>query len=161
MIDFEYYQKFVPTTAVYPEAGTGSALEVVYLGLGLIGEMQEWEEAPDDDREVGDVLWYIASLCNVYGTSMHSLWYGNNRAPYTRPNLAEALKKHLRDGKNIYAVIEAYMLWALSQIFNARIAEGDHYQWVLGYIQKAMTDNKVKLLSRQEKGTLQGDGNDR
>lgn len=161
VIDFEAYQRFVPTTAIYPDAGTGSALEVAYLCLGMMGEMQEWEEAPEDDREVGDTLWYVASLCNVYNLGMHWLWYGNNRVPDVRPNLAEALKKHLRDNKVIQEVIESYMLWTLGQIFNARIAAGDTFIEVQRYLQRAMDANQAKLLARQEKGTLQGDGNDR
>lgn len=161
VIDFQAYQQFVPTTALYPDAGTGSALEVIYLGLGMMGEVQEWEETPEDDREVGDILWYIASMCNACNLGMCWLWFCNHRVPDVRPNLAEALKKHLRDDKEILAVIESYIMWTFDRIINARINAGDTDFEVQEYLPRAMAANQAKLLARQEKGTLQGDGNDR
>lgn len=160
-IGFYEYQRFVPTTAIYPDAGTGSDTEVIYLGLGIMGEMQEWEEDPKDDREVGDIFWYIASLCNVYGLDMHWFWHTKQKPPECRPNIAEALKKLLRDGKEIQPAIECYIHWAMARIFTSRVEAGDTFFSVQGYVQRAMGANQAKLLARQEKGTLQGDGNDR
>lgn len=70
------YQTQAATTAIYPQAGTGSALALAYVGLGLgeAGEVQgKIKKILRDDngiledakriaiaKELGDVLWYVA-----------------------------------------------------------------------------------------------------
>jgi NTP pyrophosphatase (non-canonical NTP hydrolase) len=74
--DFGAYQSAVATTAIYPGAGTGSALALAYVGLGLgeAGEIQgKIKKVIRDDegvlteaariaiaKELGDLLWYVA-----------------------------------------------------------------------------------------------------
>lgn len=73
------YQSMAAETAIYPEAGTGSALALAYVGLGLgeAGEVQgKIKKMLRDDagvldearriaiaKELGDVLWYVAQAC--------------------------------------------------------------------------------------------------
>jgi NTP pyrophosphatase (non-canonical NTP hydrolase) len=77
-LDFDNYQRATGETAVYPESGTGSALALAYVGLGLgeAGEIQgKIKKVLRDDggvltgekrsaiaAEVGDLLWYAAQV---------------------------------------------------------------------------------------------------
>lgn len=74
------YQTETATTAIYPQAGTGSALALAYVGLGLgeAGEVQgKIKKVLRDDagvltdekriaiaKEAGDILWYVARLAS-------------------------------------------------------------------------------------------------
>lgn len=78
--NFAAYQNAVATTAIYPDSGTGSALALAYvaLGLGEAGEVQgkvkkilrdEGGVLSDAARiaiakEAGDLLWYVARLAS-------------------------------------------------------------------------------------------------
>lgn len=79
------YQTFTITTAIYPEAGTGSDLELQYLTLGLCSESGEVAgkikkkirdgkmNLGDVMSEVSDCLWYIARLADSLGMTMEEL----------------------------------------------------------------------------------------
>ena len=75
--DYDYldrYQEFVRSTAIYPEAGTGTKLALAYAALGLVGEGGEVSEKIkkfvrdgklepfEVAKELGDVLWYVTRL---------------------------------------------------------------------------------------------------
>jgi NTP pyrophosphatase (non-canonical NTP hydrolase) len=77
-MDFKSYQEFVNTTKVYPEKHA-----IVYPALGLAGEagevsekIKKWLRGDRDldiselAKELGDVLWYIASMCTDLDVSM-------------------------------------------------------------------------------------------
>jgi NTP pyrophosphatase (non-canonical NTP hydrolase) len=83
----EGYQILTEQTAIYPEAGTGSAQALAYVALGLVGEAGEVANKVkkvlrDSDgqvseevrqtlvAEVGDVLWYLARLSTELKTSL-------------------------------------------------------------------------------------------
>ena len=65
--------------AIYPEAGTGSDLELYYLSLGLTSEAGEVagkiKKRIRDGKldignlayELGDCFWYLARLCDAIG----------------------------------------------------------------------------------------------
>jgi len=68
-------------TAIYPEAGTGSNLELYYLSLGLVSEAGEVagkvKKLIRDGKldvgnlayELGDCFWYLVRLCDAIGYS--------------------------------------------------------------------------------------------
>lgn len=73
------YQKFTRTTAIYPCSGSRDINEFSYLALGLTGEAGEVAEKvkkrirdgtwnrEDFVKELGDVFWYLARLCDATG----------------------------------------------------------------------------------------------
>ncbi len=84
-MNFNEYQKAAKRTAIYPDVGDN----LVYPVLGLNGEAGEVAEKVkklirDGDSvwgnmefvngvvdELGDVLWYIAAICNEIGITMN------------------------------------------------------------------------------------------
>ena len=92
-----YYQKEAIKTAIYPDE-----YKVVYPALGLAGEAGEVADKVkkiirdgntdyhhDIALELGDVLWYIASLANDLGYTMQDVAQMN----------IEKLKKRSRENK--------------------------------------------------------------
>lgn len=92
------YQERTSSTAIYPKE---KALE--YLALGLVSEAGEvagkvkkfirgdYDVLPREDleKELGDVLWYIAQMCEVMGLLMGDAAYFN----------LEKLQKRKKDNK--------------------------------------------------------------
>lgn len=80
-VSLEDYLNFTNTTAIYPEAGTGSNTELYYLSLGLVSEAGEVagkvkkliRDGVYDQggiiKEIGDVFWYAVRLCDAVGYS--------------------------------------------------------------------------------------------
>lgn len=83
MKDFDCYQKWTDTTAIYPEIGK----KFIYPILGLSGEcgelsekvkkiMRDKEGQPDESdivlikRELGDIMWCIARVATEFGLSL-------------------------------------------------------------------------------------------
>lgn len=80
-MDFETYQEATEQTAIYP--GQGEWVGKMYCTLALVGESGEVAEKMkkairegDDEyieqaeKELGDVLWYLARLCEEMDTSL-------------------------------------------------------------------------------------------
>lgn len=79
------YQLKTMKTAIYPEAGTGSDIEVFYLALGLTSEAGEVagkvKKYIRDGKldmgaiayELGDVAWYLARLADAMGYSFENI----------------------------------------------------------------------------------------
>ena len=91
MLDFATYQKQALTTAVYPGRGEGN---FTYPALGLAGETGEvcekLKKAIRDEggkisderrtllaKELGDVLWYVATLSTELGLDLEEIAAGN------------------------------------------------------------------------------------
>jgi len=90
-LTFEAYQRGAASTAVYPGRGEGNW---IYPALGLAGESGEIcekiKKAIRDDagtmteerrallaKELGDVLWYVATMCSELGLSLDEVAAGN------------------------------------------------------------------------------------
>jgi NTP pyrophosphatase (non-canonical NTP hydrolase) len=83
------YQKKTMETAIYPQAGSGSPIELYYLGLGIASEAGEVagkikkliRDGSYDSvaimHEVGDVLWYAARLCDALGFDLEDVMQVN------------------------------------------------------------------------------------
>jgi NTP pyrophosphatase (non-canonical NTP hydrolase) len=79
------YQKKTMETALYPQAGSGAAIELYYLALGLTSEAGEVAgkvkklirdgglDTVGIMNEVGDVLWYAARLCDALGFELEDV----------------------------------------------------------------------------------------
>ena len=75
VLDINDYTLAAQEYAIFPEAGTGSVSEGMYLALGLTGEAGEVSEKikklyrdgrfvhEDFVKELGDVFWYLTQLC--------------------------------------------------------------------------------------------------
>lgn len=87
---FDEYQKLAQTTALYPNQGKN----YIYTTLGLVGEAGEIaekikkvirdrdgiideERRADLEKELGDVLWYLAQLSTELGLSLDAVAAGN------------------------------------------------------------------------------------
>lgn len=166
------YQELAVSTAIYP--GT-----LAYPTLGLCGEAGELSGAWLDDRyddvqkETGDVLWYVANvaddagllLSEVCGRKTFRIPHGYNVFEAFQDlqvqcgKVAENVKKAIRDNDGVltdarksavsvalYGIMRCLASVALSQGFS---------------LHEAAKDNIAKLMSRKERGTLKGDGDDR
>lgn len=90
-MNFDDYQEATAETAVYP--GQGSTLGLLYVGLGLgeAGEIQGKikkilrdndgvitdEVAAAIDKELGDLLWYVARTADEIGRKLSAIAQGN------------------------------------------------------------------------------------
>lgn len=85
-MDFNKYQKFAESTAIYPNKGKN----VLYVALGLCGETGEVAEKVkkffrDSEAkmtpeirdnlvtEMGDVLWYLSSMATELGVDLSNV----------------------------------------------------------------------------------------
>lgn len=80
-VSLDEYLEFTNSTAIYPEAGSGSNLELYYLSLGLVSEAGEVagkvkkliRDGVYDQgglvKELGDVFWYLVRLVDAVGYS--------------------------------------------------------------------------------------------
>mgnify|MGYP000320667965 CR=1 FL=1 len=89
-MDANQYQNETLDVAIYPEAGTGSDLELYYLAMGLASEAGEVagkvKKLLRDDvlnqgdlaYELGDCIWYIARMSDAIGYSLSDIMKINN-----------------------------------------------------------------------------------
>jgi len=79
------YQEKAMATAIYPEAGSGSDMEIFYLALGITSEAGEVagkvKKYIRDGKldpgaiayELGDVAWYLARLADAMGYTFEEI----------------------------------------------------------------------------------------
>lgn len=173
------YQTGAVETAIYPTP-------LAYPGLGLCGEVGEFQEAwlaydageTEDTsvmlKEAGDVLWYLANVANDLGLKFSELALrktfpkGEKRwsdlfdllaLSIEAGKIAEQVKKTIRDNGGVITPKRLKACQGASQRLLRGLADvlaGDD----LTLVEAAKANNK-KLKSRQERGKLTGDGDNR
>ena len=167
--NFHDYCKLARETAIYPEK-LGSA----YAALGLIEELGEildvWsipEGHNNRKKEAGDVLWYMSELCHVLMLDIDAVFNYNNTKyfDYSRffgniqkeiCKFAGVIKKIERDGITLEKKEKVADFLRNCFILIWHRMNSDNIDMLT-----VAQNNIEKLQSRKERGTLQGDGNDR
>lgn len=85
-MNFNAYQKFAKTTAIYPKSVIGDEeTGLPYVTLGLVGEagevaekVKKWIRDGSLDKvalakELGDVLWYVAMVADELGFDLDTI----------------------------------------------------------------------------------------
>jgi hypothetical protein len=150
------YQTESRTTALYPDRDNN----LWYPTLGLIGEFHEWKLTDDPvnlAKEAGDVAWYCAQICAELGESLETAIAAAMIEPQESVvlmTLAESVKKWHRDGSAAAKreKILACVGWVWQQVL-ARDTEAETIA--------ILAANLQKLRDRQQRGVLQGSGDDR
>lgn len=157
----DLYQEFTPNTAVYPN--NSKNIELAYLVLGLLGERKEWLDSGYSVKEAGDIFWYCSQLCNFYNLSLDHLYEHTNSAWLEfaeECNIFEQVKKYIRDGKDCSDAIEGYINYMLAHItyrYNYFNSSEDVYETLT----KVIILNRDKLIDRQNRDVLKGNGDNR
>ncbi len=171
------YQTGAKATAIYPG-------ELIYPALGLCGEIGELCQASDygDEeeikKEIGDVLWYVANVASDSGLKLSEImrrktfpttdkiWFAHG--DYALDGIilaggviAENVKKTLRDDAGVLCENRRRNIKkALKEIVtHLNLVCWDCCSEV--QLEDCAKANIAKLQSRQERGKLTGDGDDR
>ena len=152
-MNYDEYQIEAYKTAIYPKE-----YRIVYPILGLIGEIGEFLKNPIID-EAGDAFWYFGAACTDLGIYLESIVPNASYYDYFSDahfRLAEITKKIIRDGisdgkkEELIYWVGNYFSYFLFILYKNKIAP-----------ENAMRYNLQKLQSRQQRGVLHGDGDDR
>lgn len=174
----ETYQDEARTTAIYPLEAC-----VVYPALGLIGELAEYcekrntldcdnmDDVKEMSKELSDVLWYCAnlsldlssSITESLGIDRHACfdeidcqYCFDSEVLQIAGRCAEAAKKWVRDGFKLD--LRTRMLSCVRDTMKFVAQEAADFGFNLSDI---AAENIEKLKSRQERGVLKGDGDNR
>jgi NTP pyrophosphatase (non-canonical NTP hydrolase) len=154
--------------------------DLMVMALGLGGECSEVAEAIEDwditgvfpaeylRKELGDVLYYWASLCWVFKVVLNppavasATGHPTGSVPLmatlrlvsTTGTVSELLKKYVRDGVLPLEQLQT----ALAEVFRAWVClcESSGLSW-----SAVMAENRLKIEGRVLRGTLRGSGNHR
>lgn len=165
----EHYQGWTRSTAIYPAAGTGEVAELMYLALGLAGEIGELtqlqhREHPELPKELGDVAWYVARLATALNLTLSEpqpiVSAEFNIQCLNLAHLAgmvcNSVKKLYRDGDNaqLRAKIQPILLEITAQL--ATLASAINMP-----LAEILQQNHDKLESRKSRDQLGGSGDHR
>lgn len=165
-MSWQDYCDFTDETAVYPEAGTGSALEMAYVGLGLAGEMAEFleaETAEEEWAELGDCFWYVARALKAISHALEEVamepLLPSRMLEDTLTNImliGNTTKKLLRDGmrEDLLLDLNTKYCQAFTDLKGVVEEYGVPYEHVLAV-------NAAKLRARKAGGKLHGSGDNR
>jgi hypothetical protein len=171
------YQTLAKKIAIYPG-------ELTYPALGLCGEIGELLSAlgdGDDDeitKEIGDVLWYVANMAADAGLTLsevmgrktfpnhNSIIYANNdhiidAIILAGGEVAENVKKTLRDDEGKICDRRRTKIKKALKII---VRELNNLCWTMCdsiQLVDCAEINIAKLQSRQARGKLKGDGDNR
>lgn len=172
--ELKAYQRWARGIAVHPDSGSGSATEIGYLALGLVGEIAEALEKETGlagtaaiQAELGDTLWYLVRLLDALGLPLEQSGLAGD-GDAGKPNvylgdlvaaaglICDNAKKLLRDGKpDELGATTADRMRVIGRLF---VAVARHHS--TSPVQLALA-NIAKLEIRRAKGTLQGEGDAR
>jgi NTP pyrophosphatase (non-canonical NTP hydrolase) len=171
------YQEGAVSTAIYPG-------ELMYPTLGLCGEVGELVEAvraacghDDIEKETGDVMWYVAATAKDAGLTLAYVM-GRKTFPKKADSfcwclddilqeltieagiVAENVKKTIRDDAGVLGKKrKRNIAGALRHIIYLLVELCDRHG--SKSLEECCKMNLDKLQSRQERGKLTGDGDDR
>ena len=151
------YQIEARKTAIYP-----GKYGIIYPALKLVGEIGEFNEKiyggkPNEEivKELGDCLWYCANLCSDLGIRLIQFVGPMEPLFLFCARICEEIGKSFRDGRVVNT--EKVSRW-IGQIVN----EVHELSKTLGVtLEQVMDMNIEKLKSRQNRGVLTGEGDDR
>lgn len=175
MMDLDDYKDATSSTAIYPNAGSGSALAMDYVLLGLVNEAGEVagkaKKAYRDGQfavtgvlaegeregltdELGDVLWYFARLCAEKGVKFSNIIWDTTDEPAGLKDLAlevsfAACDLAAHDGKGDPRY--ARLLTAI----------GSMAEYLGTDVGTLASSNSEKLAGRAVRGTIKGSGDKR
>ena len=164
------YQQAAIATAIYPASSSGIGKHnPFYSALGLIGEALEAEASPGDIDELGDVLWYVATLSNELGFKLSEIIHlGQERSRYQgmrggsllylAAEVAEPMKKLWRDGSDLKKDLAIKDCLADMMVLIEAMANAHPH---IGGLAAVCDRNLAKLASRKDRGVLSGDGSSR
>jgi hypothetical protein len=176
-MNIEHYFEQARSTAVYPEE-----CRFAYPVLGLCGEIGEFLHtvntmSPINERqgEMGDILWYIVNVAfdaglgvsqlvnpaSVFSEIDHGAYHEGwqTKLPILAGRIAETAKKAIRDNDGIIQekkikIVQDSLIDILLCLSCACLDSGLNFNDVA-------QSNIDKLFSRQNRGVLQGDGDNR
>ena len=178
---WKHYCQATNETALYPEAGQSTKIELAYLTLGLIGELGEFGELvikevqgiSDDKKfaELGDCFWYIARLSLFSYDISERLIVPTPRncitASYQESmgRLANSSKKIIRDrcaiDKFVAHVQSAADDLATLYAIDAFTHKPEPDEFWKALQRDVLQPNLDKLHSRLKRGAIKGDGDNR
>lgn len=184
-LNFKDYQKHAISTAIYPNIGTN----MLYPMLGLISEAGELagkvkkmirddNSKMTEDRktaiqgELGDILWYVANLCaeakinlnnnNLINAYTHDTCYDANelgKLAFTLQrkisSITKVLEQEMDEPEKSLGLLPPAIILFLLELLSEICAGCDTD------IDEVAKQNLEKLFSRQKRGVLGGDGDNR
>jgi len=170
-IKVDEYQERARETAIYPG-------KLLYPTLGLAGETGELleailEEFDGTSKEIGDILWYVANVAHdadlklsectgtkTFPNGKRIIWtISYEMLPQRVGKIAECVKKAYRDNNGeLSEERRSKIREQLKKLVKdlAAIAYNEHTT-----LDAVAKENLLKLKSRQDRGVLKGDGDNR
>ena len=171
-ITYEEYFNFTPTTAQYGNNEIYPVLELIGETLETMEAMEFWRDEHNTFtkslaiKELGDMCWPMSQICHHKDISFEGLFLSSYHDDFEDNNwkivrlalktLAEQSKKIIRDGKSEKRIVALSIAMSILAEF---------IRWNCGLlgctIEEILMENKNKLTDRLDRGTIQGDGDNR
>lgn len=157
-MNLDKYQEWTNEVAQYPKE------QRAYPVLGLFDEWVEFMANPVIS-EAGDVAWYFAQTCEVFGYKLSVV--AESKIPlliddfsYVDPTnifglLQGRIKKVLRDNREVLLYDVFAILTVLWQMFNLELKRNNLS------LDEVLENNHSKLNDRKERNVIKGDGDNR
>lgn len=166
------YKGIIQETAIFPS--TVDNFGLAYSWLGIVEESDEARVAFDEFRkdptnldaknafikELGDVCWYTASICNIVGLDEEEVFLPRTDLKSLSGNKSIIaycgnIKKFYRDNKQID---KEELTGILNILINGIMLAVNQYGITLDEVLEV---NYNKLMDRKKRGTIKGSGDDR